>query len=78
LTVIEPHSPEAWDDLAAIRSVLGNTNQALKDLRRTVEENNRRLAENPNASNLLGTIRGDQRFAPLHPLPEYQQLISSK
>ncbi len=78
LTKLQPHSPEAWCDLAAMKPVLGNTNQAMKDLRRTVDENAKRLGENPNASNLLPSIRNDQRFAPLHPLPEYQQLISAQ
>jgi len=78
VTQLQPHSPEAWCDLAGLRSYLGKTNQALEDLRRTVEENNRRLAENPKASNLLVIIRNDQRFGPLHPLPEYQQIVSGK
>ncbi len=78
LTEFQPHSPEAWFDLAAMRSLLGKTNQALSDLRRTLEENSNRLEKNPQAANLLPNIRGDQRFAPLHPLPEYQQLISGK
>ncbi|HEX3800305.1 MAG TPA: DUF2723 domain-containing protein [Verrucomicrobiae bacterium] len=78
LTQLEPHSPEAWCDLAAMRSVLGKTNQALQDLRRTLEENSARLSQDPKASNLLLNIRNDQRFAPLHPLPEYQQLVGGK
>jgi thioredoxin-like negative regulator of GroEL len=78
LTQLEPHSPEAWCDLAAMRSVLGKTNQALQDLRRTLEANSARLSQDPKASNLLLNIRNDQRFAPLHPLPEYQQLVGGK
>ncbi len=78
LTQLEPHSPEAWCDLAAMRAALGKTPQALKDLRQTLAENSRRLAENPQASNLLPVIRNDQRFTPLHNLPEYQQLVGGK
>ena len=78
LTQLQPHSPEAWCDLAAMKVAIGKNPEGIKDLRRCLEENSKRLAENPKAANLLTVIRADQRFNGLHALPEYQQLVPAK
>lgn len=72
---VQPHSPEAWCDLAALKAVVGKQAEALTDLKRSLDENTLRLAQNPGASNLLGRIRTDPRLVSLHNLPEYQKMV---
>ncbi len=78
LVQLEPASPEAWDDLAGIEIALGKTPEAMKDLRRCLEENTKRLAKNPKARDLLPSIRTDARFNALRQSKEFQQLITTK
>jgi Flp pilus assembly protein TadD len=78
LVQLTPDSPEAWDDLAGIEIALGKTPEAMKDLRRCLEENAKRLAQNPKARDLLPSIRTDARFNALRQSKEFQQLINAK
>jgi tetratricopeptide (TPR) repeat protein len=71
-----PESPEAWYDLAAFKASLGKAGEAMPPLQKALELNAKRLAQNPQASNLLITNRSDTRFNSLRQLPEYQKLVA--
>jgi len=76
LTSILPDSPEAWYDLAAIRTVLGNKQQdALKALSKAIQLSNGRLAKDPKANNLQSMAQKDERFAILRTLPGFAQAL---
>lgn len=77
LSVLKPDSPEVWCDLAALRGALGRTNEAMQALQRSIEENSKRLAQNPKANDIADLIRKDPRFNPLRSLPEYQKIMAS-
>jgi thioredoxin-like negative regulator of GroEL len=78
LTQLQPASPEAWYDLAAMEAARDKTNEAMNSLRHSMTSNAQRLAQDPKASNLLLTARGDDRFAKLRQSPEFQQLLGFK
>jgi len=75
LAAIIPNQPEPWYDLAALNAVLGKPNESLQDLRTCLDLNAKRLQRDPKARDLLAEARKDQRFAPLHNLPEFQKLV---
>jgi tetratricopeptide (TPR) repeat protein len=70
-------TPEAWMDLAAIKTLLNKTPEALASLKTCLELNARRLAANPAASNLALLARTDERLRPLQGRPEFQQLLAT-
>jgi tetratricopeptide (TPR) repeat protein len=72
-----PEVPENWYNLASLESVMGQTADSLKDLRRALEENDKRLTRDPKAFNLRAKVAGDSNFAPLTNSAEFQALISS-
>ncbi len=74
LVQMTPNSPEAWDDLAGIETALGKSPEAIKALRHCLEENSKRLAQNPKAKDLLPSIRSDARFNSLRQSKEFQEL----
>ena len=76
LVKIMPESPEAWYDLAAFKASMGKTAEAMAPLKNALELNNKRLAQNPQASNLVISNRIDARFNSLRQLPEYQKLVA--
>lgn len=76
LASLAPESPEAWYDLAAIRTVLGRTPEALENLKRAIELSAKRRTVTTNAPDLLANARTDSRFAPLRALPEFQKLLT--
>lgn len=78
LTQLQPDSPEAWYDLAAMEAMLGKSNDALDSLRHSAQFNARRLAQDPKASNLMLTVQKDGRFDQLRKSPEVQQMIGVK
>jgi tetratricopeptide (TPR) repeat protein len=75
LAAISPNQPEPWYDLAALNAVLGKTDESLQDLRTCLDFSAKRLQRDPKARDLLAEARKDQRFAPLHNLPEFQKLV---
>lgn len=75
ITTLLPDNPEAWYDLAAIKTVLQKTNDALRALEMALKYSAERLAKNPGATNLQMFIRQDGRFNPLRQLPEFQKLV---
>ena len=50
----------------------------MKALRRSLEENAKRLAQNPKAPNVRSNLMSDPAFNSLHSLTEFQQLTNSK
>jgi tetratricopeptide (TPR) repeat protein len=72
---IVPNEPEPWYDLAALKGVLGKTNEALQDLRSSLELSAQRLKQTPKARDLLAEVRKDHRFDSLRNLPEFQKLV---
>ncbi len=74
VTQAAPHSPEAWYNLAAVKVVAGKTPEALKDLKLALDENAKRLAQDPKAQNLQAAVRTDPRFKALQGTPEFQQM----
>ncbi len=75
LTRLDPHSPEWWYNLAAIKLMLGKAPEALSGLSNSLDENAKRLVTNSKAVNLLIQARTDPRFAALHTNAEFQQLV---
>jgi tetratricopeptide (TPR) repeat protein len=74
----EPVRPEAYYDLAALKAMLGKTNEALDNLRNAVDLSVKRLQANPGASDLVANCRTDPRFDVLRSLPEFQKIIPLK
>jgi tetratricopeptide (TPR) repeat protein len=74
LTKVAPSSAEAWYDLAALRSILGKTNECLEALRQALSLSAARLARDPKARDLLQQIPADPRFNAVRPLSEFQTL----
>jgi tetratricopeptide (TPR) repeat protein len=76
LTTVMPDSPEAWYDLAAIRSVLGNKQpEALKALSKAIQLSNARLTKDAKASNLQAMAQKDDRFLIIRKVPGYAQAL---
>jgi tetratricopeptide (TPR) repeat protein len=76
LTAVSPESPEAWYDLASVRSILGKPSQSLEALERALQLSDDRLSRDPAASNLRLNSITNRSLMPLHDLPEFQRLIS--
>jgi tetratricopeptide (TPR) repeat protein len=78
LTKLEPGSPEAWYDLAALRSILGKSPEALQTLRQALTLGAERRLRDPKARNLLAEVQQDPRFKAIRALPEFRDLTSRK
>jgi tetratricopeptide (TPR) repeat protein len=78
LVKVMPESPEAWYDLAAFKAWLGKPTEALEPLKKALELSAKRLAQNPQAPNLLISNRNDARLNSLRQLPEYQKLVAPR
>ena len=52
---------------------MGNTSEALDNLRIAMDYNTKRLQPDPKASDLAATNRADQRFDALRSRPEFQK-----
>ena len=75
IVVVDPGQPEPHYDLAALKAVLGKTNESLQNLQVALELNAQRLKTNPAANNLMTQVRADPHFNSLRNLPEFQKLV---
>jgi tetratricopeptide (TPR) repeat protein len=75
ISQLEPDAPEVWYDLSALRSVLGQTSNAMAAFRKLAALNARQLQQNPKARNFMQAARSDGRFQGLRNTPEFQQLV---
>jgi tetratricopeptide (TPR) repeat protein len=76
LVQLAPDNAEAWFDLAGIRALLNQPNEAIASLRESLKRSAQRLSNNPAAPNLFSNALTDTRFNTLRPLPEFQQLMA--
>jgi thioredoxin-like negative regulator of GroEL len=74
LVKLAPESPEAWFDLAAMKTILGKPAEAFPALRQSLKLSAARLTKNPKAKNLLTELQTDPRFNSLRRSPEFQEL----
>jgi tetratricopeptide (TPR) repeat protein len=77
LATLAPDQPEVWFDLAAIKSREGKTHDALQAARRMLEENSKRLAQDPKAHDLRSDLQSRPEFAALRAMPEFKALLAS-
>jgi tetratricopeptide (TPR) repeat protein len=77
LTQIQPNNPEAFYDLAVVRSMFGKP-EAMAALGNAVRLSNERLKKDPAASDLAKVAAAEARFQPFHSLPEFQQALLGK
>src|SRR6185369_6231196 len=77
LVQLSPESPEAWYDLAASRAILGKVPDTLQALKKAMDLNKQRLAQNPKTNDLRVNALSDARFASFHNLPEFQAMTGS-
>ena len=75
ITALVPDQPEPWYDLAALDTILGRPDQALQNLRQSLDLSARRIKSNPTARDLVFEARKDPRFNPLRNLPEFQKMV---
>jgi tetratricopeptide (TPR) repeat protein len=75
LTKLVPDNPEAWYDLAALKSGLGKLPESLAALRQSLALNSKRLQSNPKAPDLLAMARKEERFNPIRASPEFSKLV---
>jgi thioredoxin-like negative regulator of GroEL len=78
LARLEPNSPEAWYDLAALRSILGKSSASLQALRQALKLGAERRIRDPKARDLLAEVQQDPRFQAIRPLPEFRELTQKK
>jgi hypothetical protein len=78
LTEVEPHSPEAWRELAALEIHQSNNEGALKALEHAAIENSGRLKQNPKAPDILAGMSTDARFDSVRQMPEFKRITGAK
>jgi tetratricopeptide (TPR) repeat protein len=76
LVKVVPESPEGWYDLAALKSTLGKTGDALAPLKKAIELSNKRHSRDPKARNLMAEAQKDPRFTPLRTNAEFVKLTA--
>ena len=76
LTQLQPNSPEAWYDLATVRTTIGKSTEGLLAVSNAINMSNTRRATNPAAKDLLAVAKTDAYLAPLRAMPEFQKLVA--
>jgi Flp pilus assembly protein TadD len=76
LTKVMPGNPEAWYDLAVLKSGIGKSAEALTALHQALDLSAQRLQRDPKARDLLANARKEERFAPLRQMPEFKKMVS--
>ncbi len=76
ITQLQPSSPEAWYDLAAIRTTTLKYADGLLAVSNAIKLSDARRATNPAAKDITAFAKNDPYIAPLRAMPEFQKLIS--
>jgi tetratricopeptide (TPR) repeat protein len=72
----DPSVPETWYDLSRLELLLGQKDEALKDLGTSINLSDQRLKTNAKALNIRDTARNEPSFNPIRNTPEFQKLVS--
>jgi len=75
MVALAPDQPEPRYELAALKAVLGKSDESLENLKIALDLNARRLKSNPTANDLLSQARVDTHFDSVRNLPEFQKLV---
>jgi tetratricopeptide (TPR) repeat protein len=75
LTELAPDSPEAWYDLAASRAMLGRNEPAFEALKKSLDLNDKRLAQNSKTNDVRLSLGKDPRFSKLREMEEFKTLV---
>jgi tetratricopeptide (TPR) repeat protein len=77
LTQLAPDSPEAWYDLAASQASAGQNDAALATLKKALDLNAKRVAQNPKTNDIRTTLGADPRFGKLRDTAEYKVMLAA-
>jgi len=75
LVTLQPTVPEPRFDLARLEATLGQADQAIKDLKASLDLSSARLKTNPAARDLLAESRKDPSLNSLRNNPSFKQLV---
>ena len=83
LCEVEPNSPEAWYDLAALQATLGKNDKSIQTLRKSFELSDARLSGGKAARDMREEVRKEantpsDRFRVARQLPEFQALLTNR
>ncbi len=83
LCEVEPNSPEAWYDLAALQATLGKNDKSIQTLRKSFELSDARLSGGKTARDMREEVRKEantpsDRFRVARQLPEFQALLTNR
>jgi cytochrome c-type biogenesis protein CcmH/NrfG len=76
LTDTEPNAPETWYDLSRLEVLLGKKDEAIQDLRTSVNLSDQRLKTSAKALDIRAAARSEAGFNPIRGSPEFQKLVS--
>ena len=76
LVKLAPNEPETWYNLAGVKALAGKSSEALQALRRSLDLNTQRLAQNAKARDLRAEAEKDPKFTSLRAIPEFKNLTS--
>ena len=75
LAAEQPDVPEAWYDLARLEVLLGERDQAIRDLQTSIELSDKRLKTNSAAVDIRAAARAEGGFNPIRGSAEFQKLV---
>ncbi|HSY43040.1 MAG TPA: hypothetical protein VK811_03965, partial [Candidatus Acidoferrum sp.] len=75
LAADDPSVPETWYDLSRLELMLGNRDEAIKDLGTSIDLSDKRLKTNSHALNIRDTARSEPSFNSIRNTPEFQKLV---
>jgi len=73
---LSPNEPEAWYNLASLKARFGKPTESIEALRHALDNNAKRLAKDPKATDLRANARTNPEFNPLRQMPEFQKLVA--
>jgi Tfp pilus assembly protein PilF len=77
LVQLDPNSPEFWYELAGSHAMFGQNPAALDSLKKALDLNSKRLAQDTKSKDIRTTLASDPRFAKLRDTPEFKALGTS-